>query len=557
MFVENNILGLLIPEAVLLIGAMWLFIVAGTTKLRGAAWNTFWVCFSLALYAVAGVGLFSLDVGFWNIWQGFAWEESLRMEAFSRGDAMIPAGGIAIDLLGDTVRWLGLLVGVVVSLMMVRPGTKKLVGERLGVVMLATIGIMLVGSANDLVLTFVGLEMISIPTYVLLYFGPRKRGTAEATAKYFFLSIFSSAILLYGFSFLYGIAGSTYYGHIRAAFSVEDAGGLLSLAPVAVSLIVAGLGFKIAAVPFHFYAPDVYQGSSNAGAAFLATAPKIAGIVVLCRLVSIAMELDSPFMWQLMYVVAILTMTLGNISALWQTNVRRLLAYSSVAHSGYMLIGLTVALSNEEVAASYGGVGATMLYVAMYVVASLGCFAVLSRLSNDEEEIADISQLTGLLRAKPTSAILLGVCLFSLAGIPPLAGFWGKFGLFAGSVQHASSIWEDSPNKAFWFLSLAVIGAVNAAVAAAYYLRVIGVMFFRTPTTEINAGGGWMGASAMAIPATLALFLGILPGGISKIAALAEDSARQTATIVPQKVETDIGSSENESEPIRTAVSDR
>ncbi|MCR9116291.1 MAG: NADH-quinone oxidoreductase subunit N [bacterium] len=553
MYVENNILALLIPEAVLLIGAMWLFIVAGTTTMRGAGWNSFWALFALALYAVAGVGLFSLDVGFWNIWNGFAWEPSARLTAYGAGAAMPPSGPLAIDLLGDLVRWLGLLIGVVVSLMVVRPQTGTLVGERLGVVMLATIGVMLVGSSNDLVLTFVGLELISIPTYVLLFFGPKRQTTAEATAKYFFLSIFSSAILLYGFSFLYGIAGSTYFGDIRAAFAEGGSTGLLSLAPVAVALVVAGLGFKIAAAPFHFYAPDVYQGASNAGAAFLATAPKLAGIVVLARLVALAMPSNSPYMWQLIYVVSILTMTLGNISALWQTNVRRLLAYSSIAHSGYMLIGLAVALSGNELMASQGGIGGMLLYTAMYVVASLGSFAVLSWLSTDENEIADSKQLAGLLRTRPTAALLLAVCLFSLAGIPPLAGFWGKFGLFSGAINHAANLWQTDSSTAFWFLSLAFIGAINAAIAAGYYLRIIAIMFFRPSTQEIAPGGGWMGASAMAIPAVLALFLGIAPGGITKVSSLAENSARSTAVGAEyQIVDPRIGLNEPAVDPIST-----
>jgi NADH-quinone oxidoreductase subunit N len=366
--------------------------------------------------------------------------------------------------------------------------------------MLIIVGVMLVAAANDLVLVFLGLELISIPTYVLLFLSRKDRSAAEATAKYFFLGIFSSAILLYGFSFLYGIGGSTQLaetGGIAAKIAELAAGGKesghLPLLPVALVLIFAGLGFKIAAVPFHFYAPDVYQGASNAAAGLLAVAPKIAGIVALVRLAGLAMPAASQFAWQLAIVLAVFTMTLGNVCALWQQNVRRLMAYSSVAHAGYMLIGLAVALASgaTETGTGVPGVAALLFYLAVYVAASTGTFAALTYLGRKGREVSDVEELAGVGKTAPWAGAVIALCMFSLAGIPPLVGFWGKFGLFAGAVGLATQ--ESAGGVSLWFAILAVVGALNAAIAAAYYLRIVGVMYFRSAPSEAREEppGGW------------------------------------------------------------------
>ena len=192
----------------------------------------------------------------------------------------------------------------------------------------------------------------------------------------------------------------------------------MSLFLIGLVLVVAGLGFKIAAVPFHFYAPDVYQGTTNINAGLLAVAPKIAGILALIRLVLAIVPADVHVGWQLMWVLAIVTMTLGNVCALWQKNLRRLMAFSSIAHAGYMLIGLPVALAS----ASSGGIGATLLYLVVYVLAALGVFAALAYLSDDQREVSSVSELAGLARSRPWVAAALAVCLFSLAGFRPWLG---------------------------------------------------------------------------------------------------------------------------------------
>ena len=293
---------------------------------------------------------------------------------------------------------------------------------------------MLVCSANDLVLLFVGLELISIPTYILLFIGRRDKPSGEVTAKYFFLSILSSAILLYGFSFLYGVGESTVISTIAVRVGELSEGNLI--ATLALVLIFAGLAFKIAAVPFHFYAPDVYQGTSNANAGLLAVVPKVAGVVVLVRLVVAAMPGLETTGWQLALAVAVITMTLGNVLALWQHNLRRMLAYSSIAHAGYLLIGLATGLAGTSAGESTDGVGAMIFYLLLYVVATTGTFAALCFLSRREHEVDSLDELAGLSRTHPLVAALIAIFMFSLAGIPPLAGFLGKFTLFLWLARH-------------------------------------------------------------------------------------------------------------------------
>jgi NADH-quinone oxidoreductase subunit N len=401
----------------------------------------------------------------------------------------------------------------------------------LGTIMMLVAGLMLVCRANELVFLYVALELISIPTYVLLFLGRTDRASGEATIKYFFLSILASALLLYGMSFIYGVAqGTTLISGTAAVPGIRGAiEGLpaqhMSLFLIGLVMIVSGLGFKIAAVPFHFYAPDVYQGTTNINAGLLAVAPKIAGILAMIRLVIAILPADSTWGWPLMWVLAILTMTLGNVCALWQDNLRRLMAFSSIAHAGYMLIGFTVAL----VSASSGGIGATLFYLAVYVLAALGIFAALAYLSNDEREVSSVSELAGLARSHPWVAGALALCLFSLAGIPPLAGFWGKLTLFTGAIRLALT---GQPGVSVWLLVLAIVGVLNAAIAAAYYLRVISAMYFTPPVTRLATPGG---AGAMLGTIACCLFIIVLsvwPGIALRTAASADPLLRHARAAV-------------------------
>ena len=238
---------------------------------------------------------------------------------------------------------------------------------------------MLVASAANLVLLFVGLELISIPTYILLSLGRRDPASQEAAAKYFYLSVLSSAILLYGLSFLYGTTGTMQL--LPALPQPAAAMRVRLLGKVALVLVVAGLCFRVTAVPFHFYAPDVYQGTIQANAALLSVLPKAAGLLALVRLIVLGMPEMGPFAWKIFLALSVLTMTLGNVLALWQENVRRLFAYSSIANAGYMLIGLAVgAGAGHRQVGLWDGVGATFFYLCVYAAATLGTFAVFAYL---------------------------------------------------------------------------------------------------------------------------------------------------------------------------------
>jgi NADH-quinone oxidoreductase subunit N len=439
-------------------------------------------------------------------------------------------GPLKVDLFSQYVRWLALVVALVLVLMSLQLAPDVQVPEYLGTLLLAVTGTMIVASAQELVLLFVGLELISIPTYVLLYLGRRGVESQEATAKYFYLSILSSAIMLYGFSFLYGAAGSTELSRIQTAIGgIDETSGMLWFGRLALVLIFAGLCFKVTAVPFHFYAPDVYQGTTAGNAAVLSVLPKLAGLVVLVRIVAVAMPGFETYAWQIAIVLALLTMTLGNVVALWQDNVRRLLAYSAIAHGGYMLIGLAVAFaaaSGADAATGFDGIGGMLFYIAVYSLATSGAFAVLVYLGRDERPIDTVDDLAGVGRTYPWAGLSMAIFMFSLTGIPPLAGFWGKLNLFAGALSiRLPAVHEGSMSRE-WFLLLAVVGVLNAAISAGYYLRIVAVMYFRPAQRELEAQASWGAGAAMLLCAGLVVLVGIQPNPVQVGASAAAQSAR-------------------------------
>ena len=422
-------------------------------------------------------------------------------------------GPLVIDPLAVYVRWLALAAGGLLVLAASRPLADGGTPDYLGSLLLTIAGLMLVAGSGDLVLWFVGLELISIPTYILLYLGRRDAASQEAAAKYFFLGVLASAILLYGFSFLYGTAGSTQLAAIRQALLTPSdlPPGFDRLARLALVLIFAGLGFKIAAVPFHFYAPDVYQGTTYANAALLSVVPKAAGLVALLRIVAISMPGMEPHGWRIALLLAVLTMTVANLTALWQDNLRRLLAYSSIAHAGYMLIGLAVGLAGQQAPSLWDGLGALLFYLCVYAAATIGTFAALAYLGRDGRPLEAIDELAGLGRTRPLTAAVLAIFMFSLAGVPPLAGFWGKLAVF-GSALTVDAGAAAEVSRQPWFVALAILGVLNAVVAAVYYLRIVGVMYFRTPLATPKAEGGAGAWSAAMACAVLVVAIGLFPG---------------------------------------------
>jgi len=462
------------------------------------------------------------------------------------------AGPLAVDLFGQYVRWLVLVVGLAILLMSARPAADVQAPEYAGTLVFAIAGMMLVASARELVLLFLGLEMISIPTYVLLYLGRRDVNSQEATAKYFFLSIVSSAVMLYGFSFLYGAAGTTELTGVRAVLLGATADGTIWFARLALVLIFAGLGFKLTAVPFHFYAPDVYQGTTNTNAAVLSVLPKLGSLVALVRIVVVAMPGLEAYGWRIALVVALLTMTLGNVVALWQDNIRRLLAYSAIAHGGYLLIGLAVALASgagATTAAGFDGVGGILYYAAVYSLATTGALATLVYLGRGAREIDTIEDLAGVGRTSPGAGAAMAVFMFSLAGVPPLAGFWGKLNLFTGALSVHAPEGGDGVQRD-WFIALAVVGVINAAISAAYYLRIIAVMYFRPPADNAGKAEGGVGAAlAMTMCAVLVCVVGVIPDPLQIGANAASQSIR-----VPAGVAVAVDAKETEAAPAAAKV---
>jgi NADH-quinone oxidoreductase subunit N len=530
--VSSETLYVLMPEIVLVIAATLIFIGGVFVTGRGV-----WAAIALVSILIAGWMLHGQYEHFFSLDEG-AIDEALQPSL------IVPiADPLAVDQFSHFVRGLVLIVGMALALMSARLAADVQVPEYLGTLLLALVGMMLVASARELVLLFLGLELISIPTYVLLYLGRRTVDSQEASAKYFYLSVLSSAVMLYGFSFLYGAAGSTDLTKVQAVLAgTEHGSGTWWLARLALVLVFAGLGFKVTAVPFHFYAPDVYQGTTPTNAALLSVLPKLGGLVALVRIVAVAMRTNNPvagvehataagfetYAWQIALVLALLTMTLGNVVALWQNNVRRLLAYSSIAHGGYMLIGLAVACvaaPNLNVAAGFDGIAALLFYVTVYALATTGAFAALVYLGSDNKPIDAVDDLAGAGRTHPMTALMMAVFMFSLTGIPPLAGFWGKLNLLAGALSVRPRD-TDVTTVRTWFVALAVAGVVNAAISAGYYLRIVAVMYFRPPRAESQSARPPGAAFAAFLCAVLVVVVGLAPNALQQGANEASQSVR-------------------------------
>ncbi|HEY1064897.1 MAG TPA: NADH-quinone oxidoreductase subunit N, partial [Pirellulales bacterium] len=452
-------------------------------------------------------------------------------------------GPVTADFLSQYGRFLSIVVGFLFLLTSAKSADHDQTPEFFGTLLLLVTGMMIASSARDLILLFIGLELITIPTYVLLYLARPVRTydvlTEESTAKYFFLSVFAAAMLLYGLSFLYGATGETNLAAIYAKLDGHMAPGSRELLFIQISMlfIFAGLGFKITAVPFHFYAPDVYQGTSHAMAAVMSVAPKIAGVIALVRIIAVAIPGGEFYAWRMAAGLALVTMTVGNIMALWQDNVRRLMAFSSVANSGYLLLGLSVALAAhsdpgvklEE--AGFQPLAGTFLYLAVYAIGTIGVFAAFSYLTEDGEQVNTVAQLSGLYKSHPVAALSAAICLFSLAGIPPLAGFWGKFGVFMSAleIRGTNDLGMVVQN---WSLILVIVGALNAAIAASYYLRLISVMYFGEPQKTSRPHGGEGALWTAVVSAALVLVVGCYPWRLMSASKLAGEQA-QLAVVKP------------------------
>ncbi len=355
-------------------------------------------------------------------------------------------------------------------------------------ILLATLGMMLMAAGNELIIVFLGLELMSLSLYVLAGYFRDSPASSEAGMKYLLLGAFASAFFLYGIALIYGGAGTTSVPAIAEAITAENKSPLLL---AGMFLLVVGFGFKVAIVPFHQWAPDVYEGAPTTIAAFISAGPKAAGFAAFLRIFMEALPSLQVEWSGVLILLAMLTMTVGNVIAIAQTNIKRMLAYSSIAHAGYVLIGLAAA--NDD------GISSAMLYLLIYCVMNIGAFGAIILAKTEDGESLMISDYAGLGTRKPLLAMFMTVMLLSLAGFPPTAGFVGKFYIFKSAVG-AGHIW------------LVSIGAINTAISAFYYLRVVVTMYMREPEEELEFSPY---ASTLVVGLILAvvgiLLIGILP----------------------------------------------
>ena len=402
-----------------------------------------------------------------------------------------------------------IVIGSAVSIVMARQYNERNKVDRFEfpiLILFATVGMQAMVSANDLISLYIGLELQSLSLYVLAAFRRDTVRSTEAGLKYFVLGALSSGMLLYGASLIYGFAGSTNFDQLAKALSSEAGLGSIGLI-IGVVFLSVGLAFKCSAVPFHMWTPDVYEGAPTPVTSFFAVAPKIAALSLFLRV------MIEPFghlvhQWQqIIWAISLASMVLGSYAAISQSNIKRLMAYSSIGHVGYALIGLA--------AGSAEGVRGVMIYLAVYLVMNLGAFSVILCMERKGESVEEISDLAGLSKSQPLTAAALAIFMFSMAGVPPLAGFVPKFIVFMAAV-HAGLIW------------LAVLGILASVVGCYYYIRVVKLMYFDTPAEALDpTAGGSAVRVVTALTAVIILLFILIPGPLLATAEAAAASLFQ------------------------------
>jgi NADH-quinone oxidoreductase subunit N len=432
---------------------------------------------------------------------------ALALIAVADAHVQVSKGLISVDRFALFFKVIFLASAALTVLMSVRylevEGTRA--GEYYFLILCATLGMMFMAGGTDLITLFIGLETMALSFYILTGFLKPSRRSNEAAVKYFLLGAFSLGLLLYGMSLLYGLSGSTNLRTIATALGGQERDPRLMLAVI---LVVAGMGFKIAAVPFHMWAPDVYEGAPTPITGFLSVGSKAASFAMLLRIfveslpsmksTSLVSQLDlsagtaGPAIgWTtLFYLLAVVTMTVGNFAALTQSNLKRLLAYSSIAHAGYMLIGVVTGTTR--------GVTAMLVYLFVYMFMQLGAFTVLALLRRRDVVGDEMKDLNGLFFRQPFAAIAMLVFMLSLGGIPPTAGFWGKLWLFGAAIE-SGYVW------------LAVIAVLNSAVSLYYYVRIAVFMILKNEPTGSEPVQSPALAVALGVAVIATMLLGVYP----------------------------------------------
>jgi NADH-quinone oxidoreductase subunit N len=468
-------LSLATPELILAIGALALLMIGVFSGERASATVT-----GLAVAVLIAAG---------------AW-----MLLFT-GDGMAFNGAFVSDGFARFMKFLA-LVGSAVTLVM-SVGFAK--AERFDkfeypvLILLSTLGMLLMVSASDMITLYLGLELQSLAIYVLAAINRDSLRSTEAGLKYFVLGALSSGMLLYGISLVYGFTGGTGFQAIAAALGEgERQLGLV----FGLVFVLAGLAFKLSAVPFHMWTPDVYEGAPTPVTAFLAAAPKMAAMALMVRVTMSAFEPIAPDWQQIIVFVAIASMVLGSFAAIGQKNIKRLMAYSSIGHMGFALVGLA---ANSE-----AGVRGVIIYMLIYLVMTLGTFAFILAMRRKDGNVEQIGDLAGLATTNPAMATVMTILMFSLAGIPPLAGFWAKWYVFLAAIDAE-------------LYALAVIGVLASVVGAFYYLRIIKLMWFDEPVGGFVPMAGEL-RLVLGLSGAFVLFYVLIGGPIGTIAQAAADS---------------------------------
>ena len=466
-----------IPELMLVIGAMALLIVGvflGDKSARGISVAAIALLLGASLVVAASTGGEARDL----------FDGAFRVDAFSNFAKILIFAAAAIAILMSD---------------------KYLAGEQLGrfeypvLIVLATFGMSLMVSANDLISLYMGVETQSLALYILAAFNRDSRRSTEAGLKYFVLGALSSGLLLYGASLIYGFTGATQFDAIaESAKSMGHSTGLV----IGLVFLITGLAFKVSAAPFHMWTPDVYEGSPTPVTAFFAAAPKLAGMALFARAL-VAPFADITDQWQpILAILAVASMIVGSFSAIVQNNIKRLMAYSAIGHMGFALIGLA--------AGTPQGVTSVLVYMSIYLVMTIGAFACILLMRRRGGMTESIDDLAGLSRTNPGLALIFLILFFSLAGIPPTAGFFSKLFVFRAAID-AGLIW------------LAVTGAVMSVVSAFYYIRIVWIIYFNEPAPAFEREvGARLGATAFV---SAALVFPVLLIFIGPLAAMAADAA--------------------------------
>jgi NADH-quinone oxidoreductase subunit N len=473
-------MGVLLPELIVALGGMALMMLGVFMGERSQRLISF---LTVALFIVAGIAVVSGAPG-----RAVAFNGAFVADDFARFVKLLILGGAALVLIMGQ--------GFIVRQKMDRFELPVLV-------VFSVLGMMLMASAGSFITLYLSLELQSLALYVLAAFDRDNLRSTEAGLKYFVLGALSSGMMLYGISLIYGFTGTTSFANV--AMIVQTSGVSIGLI-FGLVFLISGLAFKVAAVPFHMWTPDVYEGAPTPITAFFAASPKVAAMALFVRTLAVALPGAADQWHQIIIFIAILSMVLGAVAAIGQNNIKRLMAYSSIANMGYVLIGLA--------AGTPEGVQGVLIYLAIYLVTNIGIFACILAMRRGDHMVENIPDLSGLAQTRPGYAFVFAMLMFSLAGIPPLAGFFAKFYVFLAAVKAG-------------LYPLAVIGVVASVVGAYYYLRIVKIIYFDEPAPAFEHRMGLSLASIIAASGIFTLFF------IAGAGPLVNSAASAAASLFP------------------------